>query len=132
MMNWLSKIRKGEAVKGVADKNNKKAETVKTLSDVKPENAFLFALGEGSFTGKSAQNLDSLCEEMKTIDLKSVEFHLLRRDFESWIRYLGDDTLALQIAKIRNMPFDGEETRGMIVEVINKRINKSKSLESSS
>jgi hypothetical protein len=124
MMNWLSKLRKVEAVKGVVGKKIEKVETVKTLSDAKPENAFLFATGEGSFTGKSAQNLYSLCEVMKTIDLKSIEFHLHRGDFENWIKYLGDDTLALQIAKIRNMPFDGEQTRGKIVAVISKRIEK--------
>ena len=131
MVNWLSRLTKGRAAIGVVGKKNGKTEAVKILSDVKPENAFLFSIGEGSFTEKSAQNLNNLCEELKTIDLKSIEFHLHRGDFENWIKYLGDDILALQMAQIRNMPFNGEQTREKIVEVISKRIEKLKALESS-
>jgi len=108
-----------------------KVEAAKILSDVKQENAFLFFLDEGQFTGKSAMNLSQLCEELKTVDLKSIDFHLHRKDFENWANYLGDNILTLQIAKIRKMPFDGEGIRGRIVEVISKRIEKLKVLESS-
>lgn len=107
-----------------------KAEATKILLDVKPENAFVFSLGEGAFTGQSALNLSQLGEMLKTIDLKSIEFHLQRKDFENWIKYLGDNILVLQVAKIRKMPFDGE-IRGKLVEVIGKRIAKLKALESS-
>ena len=108
-----------------------KAEAAKILLNVKPENAFLFSLGEGAFTGKSALNLSQLCEVLKTVDLKSIDFHLHRRDFENWIKYLGDNILALQMAKISKMPFDGEEIRRKIVEVTSKRIEKLKALEAS-
>jgi hypothetical protein len=107
-----------------------KAEAAKILSDVNPENAFSFFLSEGVFTGKSALNLNQLCETLKTIDLQSIDFHLYRKDFENWIKYLGDNILGLQIAKIRNKPFCGEETRGKIIEVISKRIGKLRDLES--
>ncbi len=108
-----------------------RAKAAKILSDVKPDDAFLFSMGEGAFTGKSAQNLNNLCEVLNTVDLKSIEFHLHRRDFENWIEYLGDEILALQIGKIRIMQFDGEQTRAKIVDVIRKRIEKLKALASS-
>jgi hypothetical protein len=131
MKSWLSKFTKRVGTKNVTGKKNEKAEAMKTLSNVNPENAFLFSTSEGSYTGKSAQNLYNLCDVLKTIDLRSVEFHLRRGDFENWIKYLGDDTLALQLTEIRNMPFDGERTRVRIVEAISKRIEKLKTESSS-
>ncbi len=109
-------------------KDTERTKAAKILSDVKPENAFLFSSSEGVLTGKRAQNLNGLCEAMHAVDLKSVEFHLQRRDFEKWIAYLGDEILALQIGKIRIMPFDGERTRAKIVETITDRVNKLKAL----
>jgi hypothetical protein len=106
-----------------------KAEATKILSDVKPENAFIFNINEETSTGQSALNLSQLCEILKIVDLSSIDFHLHRGDLENWIKFLGDNILVMQIAKIRNMPFDGEQTRGKIVEVINKRIEKLKALE---
>ncbi len=103
-------------------KKEKREEAAKILSDVNPENAFVFSLGEGSFTGKTASNLSTFCEALETVDLKSVQFHLYRKDFENWVRFLGDDALALQMAKIRATPFDGEQTRVRVVKAISERI----------
>jgi hypothetical protein len=116
---------------GMVGKKIGREEAAKILSDVKPENAFIFSIGEGAFTGKTAQNLGQLFEALKAIDLKSVEFHLYRRDFENWVKYLGDNILALQIARIRSMPFNGEGTRAKITVAIGNRIDKLKTLESS-
>ena len=122
MNNWLGNITKRIGTISVPTRKSRKAVASKILSDVTPEAAFVFSTGEGSFTGVRAQNLISLYEELKNVDLRSVEFHLYRMDFENWIDYLGDDALALQIAKIRAMPFDGERTRVRVVEAVGKRI----------
>ena len=108
-----------------------KARATQILSEVKPENAFLFYLSDGVSTGNSAQNLSQLFEMIKTVEIKSIEFHLQRGDFEKWIRYLGDNILAMQIAKVRKMPLEGEKVREKVVDVIGKRIIKLKFLESS-
>lgn len=122
MPTWLNNVTKRIGAISVGSRQKEKAENARILADVKPENAFIFSTGEGSFTGRSAQNLSGLCEELKTVDLRSVEFHLYRKDFENWIRFLGDAALASQIAKIGDAPFDGERTRARLVDAIGKRI----------
>jgi hypothetical protein len=59
-----------------------KTRATQILSEVKPENTFFFNLSEGVFTGKVAQNLSHLFEIIKTVELKFVESHLRRGDFE--------------------------------------------------
>lgn len=88
-----------------------KARAIQILSEVKPENAFFFNLGKGVFTGNSAWNLSQLFEIIKTVELKSVEFHLKRGDFEKWIGDLGDNILAMRLAKVREAPLEGELVR---------------------
>jgi hypothetical protein len=122
MSSWFGSITKRIGTIGAPHKNGKKAEAAKILADVSPESAFAFSTGEGSYTGVRAQNLISLYTELKTIDLRSVEFHLSRKDFENWIRYLGDKTLAHQIGMIGSEPFEGEQTRERVIEAIGKRI----------
>ena len=106
-----------------------KADAAKILSDVNPENAFQFYIDEGQFTGQSANNLSQLCELIKSVDVKSVEFHLHRGDFEKWVRFIGDNILSMQLAKNRNTLLEGEQLREKIVEIISRRIEKLKSLE---
>jgi hypothetical protein len=107
-----------------------KARATQILSEVKPENAFLFYLSEGVSTGNSAQNLSQLFEIIKTVEIKSVEFHLKRGDFEKWIGDLGDNILVMRLAKVREAPLEGEVVRERVVNIIGKRINYLKSLAS--
>jgi hypothetical protein len=123
MSSLLDNITKRIGTISVPFRNGKKAEAAKILADVSQENAFAFSISEGSFTGARARNLIGLYTELKTVDIRSVEFHLYRMDFENWVQYLGDLPLAQQIAKIRAIPFEGERTRNRIVEAVGKRIS---------
>ncbi|MBM5805478.1 MAG: hypothetical protein FJZ49_05385 [Candidatus Verstraetearchaeota archaeon] len=107
-----------------------KIKTNNVLADVKPENAFYFCLEEGNYTGRNAQNLIQFYETLKTVEPKSIEFHTQRGDFEKWIRFLGDNILALQLARIRKKPLEGEKLREKICDTIGKRINKLRGSES--
>lgn len=96
------------------------------LAEVKPENAFHFFTEVGSYTGISASSLPQFSEILKTVDLKSIEFHLQRGDFEKWLRFLGDDILALQLARIRKKAPQGEKLREKMCDVVSKRVEKLK------
>ena len=96
------------------------------LAEVKPENAFHFFTEVGSYTGISASSLPQFSEILKTVDLQSIEFHLQRGDFEKWLRFLGDDILALQLARIRKKAPQGEKWRGKICDIVGKRVEKLK------
>jgi len=107
------------------DTTQKTKDTI--LSEVKPENAFHFFSEVGSPTGISASSLPQFSEILKTVDIKSIEFHLPRGDFEKWIRFLGENILALQLARIRKKAPQGEKLREKIVDVVSKRVEKLKS-----
>jgi hypothetical protein len=97
------------------------------LSEVKPENAFHFFSEVGIYTGISALSLPQFSEILKTVDVKSIEFHLQRGDFEKWIRFLGENILALQLARIRKKAPQGEILREKICDVVSKRVEKLRS-----
>lgn len=122
MSKWIGSVAKRIGSIRPAGKKERSEAATKILSDVNPENAFVFSLGEGSFTGKTAANLSAFCEALETVDIRSVQFHLYRRDFENWVTFLGDDALAQQLAKIRAVPFEGERTRAKVAEAVRKRI----------
>jgi len=87
---------------------------------------FLFYTGVGpdKFTGISACNLSDLREKVKTVDVKALEFHISRGDMERWVRdVLGDEELAEEIERIRQLNLEGELLRNHILNAINFRIN---------
>ena len=55
------------------------------------------------------------------VDIRSVEFHTLRRDFENWFRGLGDLELAKKMEFIREEGIADEELRREICETVRKR-----------
>ena len=74
----------------------------KILRRVPYNSAFYFFTDVGQYSGKSVISLRDFCQRMKIIDVKSVDFHFKRRDFQKWIREtLGDKDLTNEINKIR-------------------------------
>jgi hypothetical protein len=71
------------------------------LRSVPPQNAFYFYRAIGTPTGAAARNLPDFLGILNTIDLASLQFHLGRGDFENWVKMLGDNTLAKQLADLK-------------------------------
>jgi hypothetical protein len=57
----------------------------KALKNVPREKAFYFFTSIGNYTGKSASSLKEFMEKINEVNVKSLEFHLYRGDFEKWI-----------------------------------------------
>jgi len=84
----------------------------KILRTVPYHNAFYFFTGIGQYSGKFAVSLADFCEKIKRIDIKSVDFHFKRRDFQKWIRTtIGDAYLANEINRIRGQIHQTVEMR---------------------
>jgi len=97
----------------------------KIVSSVPSEKCFHFYTGVGpdKFTKISACNLSDFRENVKKVDVKSLEFHVPRGDIEKWVKdVLGDKELAEEIERIRRLKFAGELLRTRILEVIDFRI----------
>ena len=93
------------------------------LRTVPPDQSFLFFEDFGKYTGRLATNLADFCENIKTIDIKSVTFHFERGDYERWIReILHDAELSRKLKRIKKSD-SGEELRNKILQAARKRLD---------
>ncbi len=100
------------------------AESVsKILRTVSMTEAFHFFTDIGQYNGKYAASLTDFSEKLKTIPVKSIEFHFKRGDFERWIREtLRDDNLAEGIGRI-DKSVQGEALRTALQRTVENRLH---------
>jgi len=98
------------------------------LRSVLREEAFYFFTSIGNYTGQSAASLDEFLQRIKEVNIKSLEFHLYREDFEKWIdQTLGDAKLAEDIKGLRNMKVVGNALRDRLYFLVSRRLKDLKS-----
>lgn len=69
-------------------------------------------------------SLEDFAVELRTMDLRSIEFHSQRQDFEKWIRnVLNDEELTESVSR---MKFQGEKLRNELIVVVTKRVEELK------
>jgi len=92
------------------------------------EKAFYFFLDIGRYTGISARSLEEFYEKISIAPSKSLEFHLIRGDFEKWVReVLGDSRLADMIGSI-DRSLKNKKLRAVLKMKIRRRINQLRAL----
>jgi hypothetical protein len=91
------------------------------LRKVPYQEGFRFSRGIGDYTGQVALSLEDFAEMLRWVDLKSIGFHMERRDFEKWVRYIfADDALAQAIN--RRTVLQGENLRRELVRLVTQHI----------
>ncbi len=98
------------------------------LSPLSSEKSFHFYKSMGQYLQVFANSLDDFCGKIKKVDVKSVEFHMPRRDFELWFQGLGDLELAEKMGQIRRMELSGENLRKKVYETVRSRCEELKRL----
>lgn len=100
---------------------NKIAAT-RILRKLPRENAFYFFTSIGNYTGKYASSLEEFVKKIQEVNVKSLQFHLCRRDFEKWAaQTLEDEELANQIQELqKNHPCE-DVLQDQFYSVISKR-----------
>jgi len=94
----------------------------KSLKTLPREKAFYFFTSIGNYTGESAASLKEFMEKINQINIKSLEFHLHRGDFEKWINeVLEDRKLAEDISKLQKTSLMGDQLRNQIYAIVSKR-----------
>ena len=93
----------------------------KILRKTSPEQAFQFYTGIDHPLRVSSNSLSNLCEGIKLIDIGSIEFHIMRGDFESWIRHLGDIELEKRLRQIREASLTGDALQEKLYETLRSR-----------
>ena len=93
------------------------------LASFGPDKTFYFYSGISQYLGLRADSLLDFSEKIKDISVKSLEFHLSRKDFENWVVSIGDAALAKQLGTLREKGVSGEKLRELVYETIKTRYN---------
>jgi len=100
----------------------------KTLRKLSRVEAFYFFTSIGNYTGVSAASLEEFVEKIREVNIKSLEFHLYRWDFEKWAtEVLEDEKLAEQIKSVRTLGVTGDALRDQLYFAVLNRIEELKS-----
>jgi hypothetical protein len=100
----------------------------KILKILPKEQVFYFYSSIGNYTGKSASSLEEFLERAKHVDVKSLEFHLYRGDFEKWIsQTLEDSRLTQEFRNLRTQKVTGTHLRDYLCYIVSKRLRDLKS-----
>jgi hypothetical protein len=116
----------GKKAIGIPKLDKKLAQCI--LTSVHLEKAFHFYSDIDNYLGIYATNLKDFSNKLQMIDVSSVVFHLTRKDFENWIRSLGDVELSKRLTLIRASKLSGEKLRNKLQETINSRYEELKRL----
>jgi hypothetical protein len=85
---------------------------------------FYFMTAIGEYTDLFATSLLDLLEIIKHVDLRSLVFHLDRRDFQRWIMDRWHlDHLVEDLDLIQRRHFEGERLRQQLITVIAIHVN---------
>lgn len=92
------------------------------------ENAFYFFTSIGNYTGENAASLEEFVDKVREVNMKSLEFHLFRGDFEKWAaEVLEDGELAEEIKKLKNLKLVGDALKDQLHLIVSKRFERLKS-----
>jgi hypothetical protein len=92
---------------------------IKPLREVPREKAFYFFTSIGNYTGESASSLREFGEKVKLVNVKSLEFHLGRNDFEKWAtEVLEDKDLAAKIVRLQTIGLTGDLLRNRLHSMV--------------
>jgi hypothetical protein len=101
----------------------------KILRTVPSHEGFHFFKALGDSTGKVATNLTDFVEKSATVDIRSINFHFQRQDFEKWLKdIIGDSELSRKISSI-GKETHGEKLRSEIIGIVKGRIDELKGMQ---
>jgi hypothetical protein len=100
----------------------KEETSLRALKTVPREKAFYFFTSIGNYTGESAASLKEFIEKINQVNVKSLEFHLYRGDFEKWItEVLEDRKLAEDVGKLQKTNLLADHLRNQLHAIVSKR-----------
>lgn len=89
------------------------------------EKAFYFFTSIGNYTGESASSMKEFLEKINEVNVKSLEFHFYRGDFEKWIaETLEDGELVTEIGNLRSQNYSGTVLKEHLYNILTKHYEK--------
>jgi hypothetical protein len=98
---------------------------VRNLKVVPREKAFYFFTSIGNYTGASASSLKEFMDKVNEVNVKSLEFHMYRGDFDKWVsEVLQDGELAMDIRRLQKLNLMGESLRNQLFSTVSRRLRR--------
>lgn len=94
---------------------------------VSPDKCFSFYtdVGSNNFINLTACDLWDFREKIGKADVKSLEFHVQRGDFQKWMKdVLGEEELSRDFDSIKRYRLTGESLRNRLMRAVDQRISK--------
>ena len=116
-------------IKPNVEKSMSKDLISKILRSITEQEGFHFYIAIGEPTGETAVSLADFAEKMGSVDVRSVNFHYTRKDFEKWIlEVIGDAELASRLIRISriHIGIKGEALRNQIIRAVKVRLSEIK------
>lgn len=96
--------------------------TLLITTSVPVEKSFHFFTDIRKPIGVFSTSIFEFADQLKKVDVKSLEFHLKRNDFTNWLReVVKDDALAHEFEKLQQVEMTGEKLRERLVRITEKR-----------
>ena len=110
---------KGKKALGLPEITKEKAAAI--IAYALHDRAFNFYVTVGKPLSIHAHNMRDFAVKLDKADVKSVEFHLQRGDFEAWFKMLGDDELPKKIVLLKKRNPGGEDMRTQLRGIVEQR-----------
>jgi hypothetical protein len=85
------------------------------------DRAFNFYVDADTALHMHAHSLQDFANKLNRVDLRTIEFHMNKNDFESWFRCLGDQELTKKTALIKERKIVGEQLRCLLHDAVEQR-----------
>lgn len=109
----------GKNIIGFPKIDREKAKEI--LRTIAPENVFQFYADIDRPLRIQADSLLDLIEKIRLMDSRSLEFHIVRGDFKSWVHFLGDIELEKRLDLIQELSLSGDELRENLIQILKAR-----------
>jgi len=94
-------------------------ETAKNIVSYTPhDRAFNFYADTDKPLHMHAHSLQDFANKLAKVDLKTIEYHMDRNDFETWLKFLGDQELVKKIKIIKEKKIIGEQLRLLLHKTV--------------
>ena len=105
-----------------------KATFNRIMRTVPKKEGMQFLKGPSEPTSKTATSLSDLATKMDSVDIRSINYHFKRSEFEKWIRdTIGDQELARRFNRV-NKETHGEKLRSQLITMIRTRLDELKTM----
>lgn len=120
----------GKAARKAAEKKPAlmKATASRLLRSVPKNEGMMLYKSPGEYTGRTVTGLADLADKLKAVDVRAVNYHFKRREFERWIRgTLGDEELARRFGRLKR-ELHGAKLRTEMLTLVRTRLDELRSV----